>query len=60
VTDTDKLEPGWYWVKAGGEPEIARYRPEYGWRFSGDRVWYNPKTVSPAIIGPRLTPPGEG
>ena len=55
----EKLEPGWYWVKHGsGKPEVARFHPSYGWRFNGDRLWYDPATVRPAIIGPRIEPPG--
>lgn len=52
---TDKLEPGWYWVK--------RLRSDRDWvvmAYDG-RSWFLTGTpirpIPPAIIGPRLTPP---
>lgn len=55
---TDKLEPGWYWVKQhapdarGGRWEVAFYGPDTCWRPVGGTRAY-----TPAVIGPRLTPP---
>lgn len=56
MTDTDKLEPGWYWVRSGdnGEWEPARLEGTLAWRAWGS-FWATP--VPCAIIGPRLTPP---
>jgi hypothetical protein len=56
---TDKLEPGWYWVRAAGDPrggrwEVGFYGPDDVWRPVGGR-----HGSPPAIIGPRLTPPEE-
>ena len=58
MTAADKLEPGWYWV---------RIEPQDGWLPCelGDHGWMPPAfawpyRLDPAIIGPRLTPPGEG
>lgn len=60
MTDTDKLEPGWYWVTFDGarEPEPARFyttrrAPAGFWLRAGlAEIWW-----PDAIIGPRLTPP---
>lgn len=55
---SEKLEPGWYWVKPGapdargGRWEVAFYGPDTCWRPVGGTRAY-----TPAIIGPRLTPP---
>lgn len=57
VSDTDKLEPGWYWVKWGAL--FDRWSPGY-WI---DGVWWSEKSramweePAPAVVGPRLTPP---
>lgn len=60
---TDKLEPGWYWVRWLDEPwwkwEIAHLRKlkcsRLRWNYFEDPVGRYGR--SPAIIGPRLTPP---
>lgn len=56
MTDTDKLEPGWYWVRRGdgGQWEPARFYGRALWR-EWDSLWCT--NVPAAIIGPRLTPP---
>lgn len=52
----EKLEPGWYWV---------RVEPQDGWLpcECGDHGWMPPAfawpyRLEPAIIGPRIEPPG--
>ena len=61
MTDTDKLDPGWYWVRwtviGGAINWTVAYldRALRWWSFEGDD-----DDIPPAIIGPRLTPPGEG
>lgn len=60
MTDTDKLEPGWYWVReTRTEDWTTAEKNSLGWWLPG--FSYPLPTV--AIIGPRLTPPvdsGEG
>lgn len=55
MSDAEKLEPGWYWVRvySGGDWVPAHWlETRYGcWHVSG-----YPLSL-PAIIGPRLTPP---
>jgi len=60
----EKLEPGWYWVRAEKSP-LAHWEPLI---LSDDGKWRVPSdgyvlVVPPAIIGPRIEPPvdsGEG
>lgn len=55
----EKLEPGWYWVKdhsndpRGGRQEVAYFGPDGEWRKTTQRI-----SGEPAIIGPRIEPPG--
>lgn len=64
MTDAEKLEPGWYWVKwtpTMEEPCPMAWRDDLWWHSDGlNWMFVDPSEGQPAIIGPRLTPPTEG